>query len=185
MHFRGESGGAVIISSHEFAAAKVIPPTPPVLQKIVSGAQTGVDRAALDWAIRRGIAHGGWCPKGRRAEDGVIPEHYEVHESDRSDYADRTERNVIDSDGTAVISINPTLTGGSKTTEELALKHGKPFLHVHVETPDPAKAMRQFVSAHHIATLNVAGPRASEEADAGAFSSRLLEEAFPDTPIVS
>ncbi len=85
-----------------------------VLQKIISGGQTGADRAALDFAIARGIPHGGWCPRGRLAEDGTIPALYQLSETPGPDHAQRTEWNVRDSDGTVIFSIAPALTGGSR-----------------------------------------------------------------------
>ena len=86
--------------------------------KIVSGGQTGADRAALDFAIEHGIAHGGWCPKGRPAEDGTIDPRYKLQVTPSSDYVQRTEWNVRDSDGSVVFSIAAALTGGSKETVE-------------------------------------------------------------------
>lgn len=80
--------------------------------KILSGGQTGTDRAALDWAIAHGIPHGGWCPKGRKAEDGPIDGRYQLQETPSSSYVERTEWNVRDSDGTVVFSIAAVLTGG-------------------------------------------------------------------------
>jgi hypothetical protein len=99
--------------------------------KIVSGGQTGADRAALDWALAHGVECGGWCPKGRRAEDGVIPIAYPLTETPSSDYAQRTEWNVRDSDATVIFSLAPRLTGGSRLTRDLAARHGRPFLHLH------------------------------------------------------
>lgn len=97
---------------------------------IVSGGQTGADRAALDWAIQNGIRHGGWCPKQRRSEDGPIEPKYQLKETPSTEYDQRTEWNARDSDGTVVFSVGETLTGGSKLTVEFAQKHGKPVLHL-------------------------------------------------------
>ena len=72
---------------------------------ILSGGQTGADRAALDFAIEYGLPHGGWCPRGRLAEDGPIDERYELTETPSHRYAQRTEWNVRDSDATVVFSI--------------------------------------------------------------------------------
>jgi hypothetical protein len=115
--------------------------------KIVSGGQTGADRAALDLAIERGIPHGGWCPQCRRAEDGPIDNHYQLKETPNGDYVERTEWNVRDSDGTVVFSIAGVLTGGSKKTVDLARKHGKPCLHLSAQS-DGDKApelLREFI----------------------------------------
>lgn len=147
---------------------------------IISGGQAGADRAALDFAIAQGIPHAGWCPKGRKAEDGPIDPHYKLQETPRADYLQRTEWNVLDSDGTVVFSIGPLLAGGSKKTVELARKHGKPCLHVSAQGGG-AKAqelLRIFIRQHGIKVLNVAGPRASNEPDIGAFVVETLRLAL-------
>src|SRR5678816_2125621 len=92
---------------------------------IISGGQTGADRAALDFALAHGLPHGGWCPKGRLAEDGTIPACYHLTEMPTSDYPARTAKNVQESDGTVIISLAPNLTGGSLLTLELARQHAK------------------------------------------------------------
>ena len=132
------------------------------LRKIVSGGQTGVDRAALDVAIALGIAHGGWCPAGRLAEDGRIPPHYALRETESSVYGVRTEWNVRDSDGTLVLATGAP-RGGSALTCQLARTHGKPLLVVDLAKPPPPTAVHDWLAAHAIGTLNVAGPRASTE----------------------
>jgi predicted Rossmann fold nucleotide-binding protein DprA/Smf involved in DNA uptake len=98
--------------------------------KLVSGGQTGADRAALDFAIAHEIPHGGWCPAGRLAEDGPIASRYHLTETPGHDYAQRTEWNVRDSDGTVVFSIEAALKGGTKETIDFARKHGKEVLHL-------------------------------------------------------
>jgi predicted Rossmann fold nucleotide-binding protein DprA/Smf involved in DNA uptake len=98
-----------------------------MLLKIVSGGQTGVDRGALDAALERGFACGGWCPCGRRAEDGRIPMRYPLRKLDSGKYLDRTHRNVADADGTLIQS-RGTLTGGTNATAQFARKIGKPLL---------------------------------------------------------
>ena len=92
------------------------------LCKIVSGGQTGADRAGLDWAIRARIPHGGWCPKGRRAEDGLIPAQYQLIETPNRDYSQRTAWNVRDSDGTVIFSFGPSLSGGSEYQDKINRK---------------------------------------------------------------
>ena len=137
--------------------------TPAVLERIVSGGQTGADRAALDAAIAVGFSHGGWCPKGRRAEDGPIHSRYQLHETESDHYIARTEMNVQDSDGTLILTLGP-LTGGSLRTQEFAEAHGRPCLHLEIRDrgEDEAVEMIQaFVEQHEIGTLNVAGPRTS------------------------
>ena len=136
-----------------------------MLEKVISGAQSGADRAALDFAIAHGIPHGGWCPHGRKAEDGPIDPRYNLKETPSSGYLQRTEWNVRDSDGTGVFSIAPVLTGGSKKTIELALKHHKPVIHIARDggPASPAQVLLRFVQDNKIKVLNVAGPRARKE----------------------
>jgi hypothetical protein len=98
--------------------------------KILSGGQTGADRAALDFAIAHGIPPGRWCPKGRNSEDGTIDPRNQLKETPSADYVQRTEWNVRDSDGTVVFSIAAALTGGSRKTVELARRQQKPVLHL-------------------------------------------------------
>jgi hypothetical protein len=149
--------------------------------KIVSGGQTGADRAALDWAIEHGVPHGGWCPKGRRAEDGPIEGQYQLKETPSANYVQRTEWNARDSDGTVVFSIGEILTGGSKKTVDLARKHGRPVLHLcKVSGPSAAEtALRRFIAEHGVRVLNVAGPRASKEPGVGAFVKEVLDRTWP------
>lgn len=133
--------------------------------KIISGGQTGADRAALDAAIRLGIPHGGWLPRGRKTEDGPLPVRYTLRELESGRYRDRTEKNILDSDGTLIVSFGP-LTGGSALTEALAIRHDRPCLHIDLELMDREQAVpaiRRWLRAHDIRTLNVAGPRASGE----------------------
>src|SRR5215475_32029 len=117
-----------------------------MLSKIVSGGQTGADSAALDWAIKRGISHGGWCPKDRKAEDGTIDRRYNLVETPSEDYSQRTEWNVRDSDGTAVFSIRRELRGGSLLTVELAGNRKKPVIHLRQEDEwtNHAQELRSF-----------------------------------------
>jgi hypothetical protein len=146
---------------------------------IVSGGQTGVDRAALDRAIARGLSHGGWCPRGRRSEGGVIPPQYQLREMPSESYQKRTEQNVIDSDGTVIFALDPILSGGTLQTSVFAKLHGKPLLQLHLGEPNVAVRLAEFVRRHHIETLNVAGPRASEQPSAAVFATETLDRAFP------
>lgn len=131
-----------------------------MVRKIVSGGQTGADRAALDWAIEHDIPHGGWCPARRRAEDGVIPARYHLVETPKHDYEQRTRWNVRDSDATLIVSLSPELTGGSLATWQWAKKMERPCLHVY-----PGDGWRERMAAFFevmpIQILNVAGPRSS------------------------
>jgi len=133
----------------------------PMLQKIVSGGQTGADRAGLDAAIEVGIPVGGYCPKGRLAEDGIIPERYPLIELTKGGYKARTEKNVVESDGTLVLNVGK-LTGGTKMTVEYAIKHGKPFLVVQLEGQPKPETVIQWLEKYAILTLNIAGPRESK-----------------------
>lgn len=146
--------------------------------KIVSGGQTGADRAALDFAIAHGIPHGGWCPKGRMAEDGPIDPQYQLLETPNRSYPQRTEWNVRDSDGTVVFSIDTVLTGGSKETVFLAHKHGKPVLRISRDggPAAPGAELAGFIERHQIKVLNVAGPRASNEPEVASFVRDVLEK---------
>src|SRR5262245_3264484 len=127
---------------------------------IISGGQTGADRAALDFAIRAGLPHDGWCPRGRLAEDGPLASHYALRETPSRHYAERTEWNVRDSDGTIVFAMRRDLTGGTRLTAEIAERMSKPLLTLAAEECGPLEAavlLRQFLSQHAIARLNVAG----------------------------
>jgi hypothetical protein len=148
-------------------------------RRIVSGGQTGVDRAALDWAIANNIDHGGWCPRGRRAEDGAIPAAYHLEEMESEAPADRTEANVRDSDGTLLFSVEPELSGGTLLTHRVAMRLQRPWLHVvEADGPDAADAVVEFLGRHRIRTLNVAGPRASEAGSIGRFVTEILSRAY-------
>ena len=100
--------------------------------KIISGGQTGVDRGALDAAMELGIPHGGWCPRGRTAEDGRIPDRYQLRETDSPDYSFRTEQNVLDSDATLIL-YRGRIAGGTELTLRLARQHGRPHLVVDLD----------------------------------------------------
>jgi len=154
------------------------------IHKIVSGGQTGADRAGLDWAIRAQIPHGGWCPKGRRAEDGIIPAQYKLVETPLRDYSQRTAWNVRDSDGTAIFSCSPSLSGGSALTLKTAKDLSRPVIHVHagLGLESAGKKLRDFVQQHGVKTLNVAGPRQSHEPDVAAFVGQVFSLAFIDCP---
>ena len=136
-----------------------------MIKKIISGGQTGADRGALDAAIQMGIAHGGWVPKGRVAEDGPISEIYQLQQMSTDSYPKRTEQNVMDSDGTLIIS-HGKLTGGSAYTRKMAMKHGKPWFHADMNklpTFHAAMIVEEWISKNQIEILNVAGSRASRD----------------------
>ena len=136
-----------------------------MLTKIISGGQTGADQAALDVAIKLNIPHGGWIPKGRKTEDGILPEKYHLQEMPTASYPKRTEKNILDSDGTLIFS-RGKLTGGSALTRKLAKQHNKPWLHIDLEKAGETEAesvIAGWIDKHEIQILNVAGPRASKD----------------------
>ena len=133
-------------------------------QHIVSGGQTGADRAALDFAIRCGYTHGGWAPQGRQAEDGTIPLKYQLTELVDGGYRQRTRKNVADSDGTLIVNAGG-LEGGTLTTLEFAQQLGKPHFIVQVDagvTAEVIASVLAWLRDKAIQTLNVAGPRESQ-----------------------
>ncbi len=152
--------------------------TEPGTLKLVSGGQTGADRAALDVALRLGLPCGGWVPCGRRAEDGPIPAHYPgLVECETPDYAERTRRNVRDADATLVLS-HGAPCGGTALTVELARASDRPLLHLDLRALDGSAArrrLRAWLREQAPAVLNVAGPRASEDAAIYAATRELLE----------
>jgi hypothetical protein len=131
-----------------------------LVQKIVSGGQTGVDRGALDAAIALGIEHGGWCPRGRLAEDGAIPPRYRLIDTEATEYWVRTERNVVDSDGTLIL-YRGALKGGTEFTYRMTRKHRKPSLRIDLLAEPSPETVRQWINENDIRVLNVAGPRES------------------------
>jgi len=153
-----------------------------MLRRIVSGGQTGADRAALDVALERGLEIGGWVPKGRLAEDGAIPDVYTgLREADSSDPAVRTALNVRDSDATLIVSHGP-LSGGSLLTLMEATRLGRPVLHLDVAKVPQAAAvthLRTWLRAVGPATLNVAGPRASHDPAIAGRVAELLRAVLP------
>ncbi len=163
---------------------------------VISGAQTGADRGALDAARELGVATGGWAPKGWRAEDGQIPSSYRTNMqmSSSSEYSERTTRNVDDSDGTLILSLGAELTGGSRTTLMRSELCRKPRIHICLsmsgaDIADEASRVVDWIGKHRIGVLNVAGPRESKEpgiqAAAHAFVDRVLRRthAAPRVPI--
>ena len=145
--------------------------------KIISGGQTGVDRGALDAALKLGVECGGWCPEGRLAEDGPIPASYPVTELPGGDYLKRNRQNVKDSDGSLIIYW-AEVTGGTGKTLEFCIKEKKPFKLIDanlVSEDEGAEAVAEFINRRNIAVLNVAGPRESGEALAHDYAQYLVE----------
>lgn len=142
-----------------------------------SGGQTGVDRAALDAALMAGLAVGGWCPRGRRAEDGPIPLRYPLRETPTSDYAERTRLNVRDTDATLILAYGP-LGGGTALTARLARDAGKPLKIADLTGEASPAATLDWIRGEGVGVLNVAGPRASEGPGVYGEARRLLNEVF-------
>ncbi len=152
------------------------------VRRIISGGQTGADRAALDAARALRIAHGGWCPKGRRAEDGIIPGRYDLQETMSANSAVRTRRNVRDADGTVLFTRGEP-TGGSQLTAKVARELCKPLLHLDVafiqDHSDAARyELNEWIGQHGIRVLNVAGSRESECPGIHATVFDFLTKAF-------
>lgn len=146
--------------------------------RVVSGGQTGVDRAALDAALELGVPCGGWCPAGRLAEDGVIPAHYPVTELRGAGYGERTHKNVEDSDGTLIVTFGHA-SGGTAYTIEVCEKLARPHLIVDAASVTFEEAVYgavRFVREEGVSQLNVAGPRASGEPRAYEYAYALVRE---------
>ncbi|MGC1322602.1 MAG: putative molybdenum carrier protein [Candidatus Udaeobacter sp.] len=144
--------------------------------KIISGGQTGVDRAALDVALRHGIECGGWCPAGRLDEFGKIPDHYPIRELQGGDFTERTLQNVKDSDGTVVI-YPVKLRGGTEQTVRFCLELKRPHELIDaskISAEGAAKLIGYFVDKNKINILNVAGPRQSEWPEGYSYASRAM-----------
>lgn len=151
--------------------------------RIISGGQVGVDRAALDWAMEHDVPHGGWCPQGRRAIDGELPARYQLQEADSPSYAKRTRLNVRDSDATLIIN-QGTLDGGTRLTVKCAEQLGKPNLCVQVNEDDSlgviADDIRRWLRVGRFHTLNVAGPRETKRPGIYAITRELLDRVLID-----
>lgn len=150
------------------------------IEKIVSGGQTGADRAGLDFAIEHGIPHGGWVPKGRKTEDGPLDPKYKLQEMPTGEYSKRTEKNILVSDGTVIVS-HGLPTGGSALTRELAKKHQKPWIFIDFDSAslnDASNQIRAWIERRDIKVMNVAGPRGSKDPKIYQATLDLLEEAL-------
>lgn len=149
----------------------------PIVLKVISGGQTGVDRAALDVALELGLPCGGWCPKGRKAEDGRIAPQYPLQETPSVEYEQRTEWNVRDSDGTLVLTRGRP-TEGTAFTIDMARRWGRPCLVIDLAAQAGVPSVRDWAQDRGVRTLNVAGPRESKSpgvyAHARVFLHQLL-----------
>ncbi|MEW7978291.1 MAG: putative molybdenum carrier protein [Candidatus Sedimenticola endophacoides] len=148
--------------------------------RIVSGGQSGVDRAALDAALALGLEAGGWCPRGRLAEDGPIPDHYPLREMPGPGYRQRTLRNVIDSDGTLIVYFG-YLSGGTELTVSFCMQRKRPYVLIdgnELSEERAAQKIGRFIRQRGIRVLNVAGPRASGEPRAYDYTRHALAILF-------
>lgn len=151
-----------------------------LIEKIVSGGQTGADRAALDWALQRGVAHGGWCPKGRLAADGPLPEHYLLRETDSTGYRQRTKLNVRDSDATLIFNTG-VLDGGTLQTARFAQTLGRPHLVAQLDElaqEGVVRRIRVWLTEGQFGVLNLAGPREEKRPGVYACVAALLDACF-------
>jgi hypothetical protein len=146
-----------------------------MITKIISGGQTGVDRAALDLAADLGLESGGWCPRGRRAEDGIIPDQYALKETPSRDYEQRTEWNVRDADATLILTTGKP-EGGTQLTIETAQRLDKPFYVVDLLAPRNLQGLQYWVEYEKIHVLNVAGPRESRVPGVKAMAMEFLKD---------
>lgn len=144
------------------------------LHKIVSGGATGVDRAALDVAHERGIACGGWCPRGGVADDGRIDGHYPLRETPSANYLQCTEWNVRDSDGTLILTRGRPTGGVLKTLHYALERYHKPALVLHLRHRNETRRVRAWLRRKRIRVLNVAGPRERKRRGVYRDARRLL-----------
>lgn len=163
----------------------------PQLSKVISGGQTGVDRAALEVAVFLEIPHGGWCPKGRRAEDGPIPETFNLIETSSFNYAIRTEKNVVESDGTLIL-FRGVITRGTGLTVKFAKRHQRPCLCIDLAniaeededaTDAAAEEILNWLAKENINVLNIAGPRESTMPSINSQSHSLLLNTFAEIKV--
>jgi predicted Rossmann fold nucleotide-binding protein DprA/Smf involved in DNA uptake len=157
----------------------------PTINKIISGGQTGVDRAAFDAAIANGIEIGGFVPRGRWAEDGTISENYKgLIETESEDPAERTQLNVINSDATLLLTAGEP-EGGSKLTADMAFEYKKPLLHLKIRSSQLNKlteSIREWLEKQRPAILNIAGSRASEDPEIYDLAYEILSTALTHRP---
>jgi len=148
-----------------------------MIGKIISGGQTGVDRAALDVALELGISCGGWCPRGRRAEDGYVPEQYPLWEMSTADYPSRTRCNVSGADATLILHTGPPFGPGTRLTMHLAGESGKPWMQVDMNGKTALARTRKWLGKlPDGVTLNVAGPRLSSRPGISETAADFLRE---------
>jgi hypothetical protein len=150
-----------------------------MLKKIISGGQVGADQGALDVAIKYGIPHGGWIQKGRKTQSGILPPKYHLKEMSTASFKDRIEQNVIDSNGSVIIT-HGTLTGGADYCLKMAVKHDRPYLHIDLNTLSEftaASRLNAWIRDNDIEVLNVNGSRASEDSSIYKDTMDIIESA--------
>jgi hypothetical protein len=138
-----------------------------MLKKIISGGQVGADQAALDAAIKCNFPHGGWIQRGRNTQNGILPEKYHLIEMPVSGYKERIEQNVVESDGTVIIS-HGNLSGGADYSRKMARKHNRPYVHIDLSQAPAANSssgINTWIIENTIEVLNVTGSRTSEDGD--------------------
>ena len=145
------------------------------IERVISGGQTGVDRAALDVAEELGLTRGGWCPAGRLAEDGTIPERYHLTETPTPEYEERTDWNVRDSDATLILTIGQP-SGGTAHTIECAQAQAKPYFVLDLEAAGDTHVVQEWLETNRIRSLNVAGPRETKAPGIELQAARYLRE---------
>ncbi len=151
-----------------------------MIKKIVSGGQTGVDRAALDVAIQFHIPHGGWCPKNRKAEDGIIPSSYCLQETESEDYKQRTELNICDADGTLILvtELPAAVTDGTIFMINLVQQRHKPYLIIDLSDEHHTHKVVEWLKRNDIEILNIGGPRESQRPGIYQLSFYFLAKVF-------
>jgi hypothetical protein len=150
-----------------------------MIKKIISGGQVGADQAALDVAIRYGIPHGGWIQKGRKTQNGILPLKYRLKEMSTASFKDRIEQNVIDSHGSVIVT-HGALTGGADYCRKMAQKHGRPCLHIDLNTISEftaAARLNAWIKENNIEILNVNGSRSSEDSSIYKDTMDIIESA--------
>ncbi len=158
-----------------------------MIERIISGGQTGSDRAALDVAIDLGIEHGGWCPAGRKASDGVIPERYVLQETEEDTYPPRTEKNVLEADATVIFFRGPEMSRGCALTKRLCVKHCRPYCPIDVAVTDTkaaACAIRHLIGEFGVTVLNVAGSRENKSPGIYFLTYEAIELALSDKELI-
>jgi DNA-binding XRE family transcriptional regulator len=155
--------------------------------KIISGGQTGVDRAALDVALELGMECGGWCPKGRLAEDGAIPARYPLQETAQAGYRKRTSLNILEAHGTLLLNMG-RVTGGTGLTMRLIQQLGEdgsqraeayPCLLVQLDRETiSGSSIQEWISRNGIEVLNVAGPKESKRPGVYGLAREILLDVF-------